>query len=41
MAQSMLLSCRGATCMSDLIYVLVTLIFFALGAAYVRGCERL
>jgi hypothetical protein len=31
---------QGCTQM-DLFYVLVTLVFFAIAAAYVRGCERL
>jgi hypothetical protein len=25
----------------DLIYIVVTIIFFAIGAVYVRGCDRL
>jgi len=27
--------------MSDLIFVLCTVLIFALGAAYLKGCERL
>jgi hypothetical protein len=28
-------------CMSDIIFVMMTLAFFALGVLYLKGCERL
>jgi hypothetical protein len=28
-------------CMTDLVFIVATVAFFALSAAYVRGCDRL
>lgn len=37
----MLASCTPGTLMTDILYILATLTFFALMLAYVGGCARL
>jgi hypothetical protein len=37
----LLIAWGGRQAMADLLFILATVAFFAVGALYIRGCERL